>query len=68
MSSWVYILNKKDILILGKGPTSGLDDTMLIVKKKYSIKFTEQQRKFCLSLHYKGGIVIYFLMMLKHEG
>ena len=45
---------KKDILILGKGSTDSLDDTMLTVEKEYSINFTEQQKKFCLSLHYNG--------------
>ena len=29
MSSSVYVGNKKDILILGKGPTDGLDDINL---------------------------------------
>ena len=42
---------KKDILILGKGSTQGLEHT-LSAEKKYSIKFTEQNKKFCLSLYY----------------
>ena len=51
MSSSVHIDNKrKDILILGKGPTQGLDYTKLTAEKEYSINFTEQQNKFCLSL------------------
>ena len=34
MSSSVHVDNlKKDILILGKGPTQGLDDTTLASKK-----------------------------------
>ena len=40
MSSSVHVDNKKkDILILGKGPTQGLDDTLLTAEKKsiYSI-------------------------------
>ena len=37
---------KKDILILGKGPTSGLDHT-LCVEKMYSINFTEKNKTFC---------------------
>ena len=42
MSSSVYIDNKKkDILILGKGPRNGLDDTTLTAGKEYSINFTE---------------------------
>ena len=44
---------KKDILILGKGPTQGLEHT-LSAEKMYSINFTEHKKKFCLSLHYNG--------------
>ena len=42
---------KKDILILGKGPTQGLEHT-LTAEKTYSINFTVTKKKFCLSLHY----------------
>ena len=44
---------KKDILILGKGPIQGLEHTMS-AEKKYSINFTGNNKKFCLSLHYHG--------------
>ena len=55
MSSLVHIDNEqKDILILGKGPADGLDDTMLTAEKEYSINFTEQQKKCYLNLHYNG--------------
>ena len=37
--------NKKGILILGKGPRQGLDDTTLAAEKEYAIKFTEQPKK-----------------------
>ena len=48
MSSSVHIDNKgKDILILGEGPTQGLDDTTLTGEAKYSINFSRSQRKFC---------------------
>ena len=41
MSSSVCIDNKnKDILILGEGPTQGLDDTTLVAEAKYPIHFT----------------------------
>ena len=41
MSSLVHIeYKKKDIFILGKCPTDGLDDATLIAEKKYSINFT----------------------------
>ena len=52
MSSSKKIDNrKKDILILGKGPTQGLEHTRS-AEKMYSINFTERNKKFCLSLHY----------------
>ena len=52
MSSSTKIDNrKKDILILGKGPTQGLEHT-LTAEKMYSINFTVTKNKFCLSLHY----------------
>ena len=55
MSSSVHIdINKKGILILGKGPTQGLENTALTAEKEYSLNFTSQQKKFCLSLQYKG--------------
>ena len=51
ISSSVHIDNKKkDILILGEGPTQGLDDTALTAEKRYSINFTESRKKFCLRL------------------
>ena len=45
---------KKDILVLGRGPTQELEST-LIAEKIYSINFTVTQKKFCLSLHYNGA-------------
>ena len=53
MSFSAYIDNKKkDILILGKGPTQGLEHT-LTAEKIYSINFTVTKKTFCLRLHYK---------------
>ena len=55
MSSFVHInKRKKDILVLGKGPTRGLEHT-LTAEKMYSINFTVTEKKFCLSLHYNGA-------------
>ena len=42
------------ILILGKGPTQGLEHT-LTAEKMYSINFTVTKDKFCLSLQYNGA-------------
>ena len=55
MSSSVHIDNKaKDILILGKGPTKGLNNT-LTAEAEYSINFARPGIKFCLRLHYNGS-------------
>ena len=56
MSSSVHTDNKKkDILILGIGPTQGLDDTTLAAEAKYSMNFLRTNRNFCLSLHFNGN-------------
>ena len=55
MSSSLHIdNNKKDILILGKGPTQGLEQT-LTAEKLYSINFTKGNTKFRISLHRNGA-------------
>ena len=41
-------------MILGKGPTKGLEHA-LIIEKMYSIIFTEHNKKFCLGLLYNGA-------------
>ena len=52
MSSSVHVDNKKKyILVLGEGPTQGLDGTTLTAEKKYSINFIVNNKKFCLRLH-----------------
>ena len=55
MSSSSHIDNqKKDISILGKDPTQGLEHT-LTAEILYSINFTKSNTKFWLSLHYNGA-------------
>ena len=55
MSSSTKVDNrKKDILILGKGQTQGLEHVMS-AEKNFSIKFTEHSEKFCLSLYYNAA-------------
>ena len=55
MSSSAHVDNKKkDILILGKGPTQWLEHT-LTAGKMYSVNFTVTKKKFCLGLHYNGA-------------
>ena len=54
MSSSIHIDNKKkDILVVGREPTQGLEST-LTAEKMYSINFTVTKKTFCLSLHYNG--------------
>ena len=55
MSSSPHTDNKgKNILILGVGPTEGIENT-LTPEKMYSVNFTVTKNKFCLSLHYNGA-------------
>ena len=55
MSTSIHTDNKKkEILLLGRGPTQGLEST-LTAEKMSSIDFTVTRKKFCLSLHYNGG-------------
>ena len=61
MSSSPHIDNKeKDILIIGKNPTQGLEHT-LTAEKFHSIKFTKNNTEFCLSLHYNGADTYLFV-------
>ena len=61
MSFSAHVDNKKkDILVLGKGPTQGLEHT-LTAEKMYSINFTLTEKKFCLSLHYNRANSYLFL-------
>ena len=46
-----YLLKVLSHLILGKGPTQGLEHT-LTAEKMYSINFMVRKKKFCISLHY----------------
>ena len=53
MSSSLHIDNKdKNILVLGEGPTQGLNDTILIAEAKYHTNYTQSGKRFVLSLHY----------------
>ena len=55
VSSSPHIDNKKKyILILGKGPTQGLEHIMT-AEKLYSINFTKGNTTFCLSSYYNGA-------------
>ena len=53
-SSTMIKSRKKYILILGRGPTQGLEHTMS-AEKMYLINFIMTGNKFCLSWHYNGA-------------
>ena len=46
---------KKDIVVLGKRPTDGLDDTRVTAEVKYSVNITNPRKKISLSLHYNAA-------------
>ena len=55
---------KKVILILGKGPTQGLDDTTLSAEAQYfSIIFQDQIENFVLVCIIMGATAFYLLML-----
>ena len=41
-------ITKKDILIIGKDPTQGLNEITITAKAKYPINFTIPGRRFCV--------------------
>ena len=56
MSSSAHANNKtKNILVLGKDFIQGLDNTTVYAEKLYLINFTENNKNFCLTLHYNGA-------------
>ena len=60
---WAHlcILIEKNVLILGEGPTQGLDDTALTAEAHYLINFSRLNRTFCLSMHYNGSNSLLFV-------
>ena len=47
MSLFVHIDNKrKDVLILGKSPLKGLNNTTSIAESQYSVNFLKSNKKF----------------------
>ena len=45
----------KNILVLGKGPRQGLDNSTTTAEAKYPINFTESEKRQAISLHYNGS-------------
>ena len=52
-------------MISPRGPTQGLYETTLFVEKEYSVNFSEQHRKFCLSFHYNGANSYLFVKVVE---
>ena len=42
----------KNILVLGEGPTQGVDNAAITTEARYPINFTELGKRSVLSLHY----------------
>ena len=62
----MHVDNKrKDIFVLGEGPTQGLDDTTFTVEAKHPINFTQSGKRFVLSLHYNGSNSFLFVNATK---
>ena len=60
-----HIDNKgKDIVILGEGPTQGLDDTTSAVEAKNFINFTQSGKRLVLSIHYNESIIFWKILQL----
>ena len=65
-SSSVHADNKKkNIIVLGEGPTQGLCNTAITAEAKYSISFTVSGKRFLLSLHYNGSNSFLFVNTTK---
>ena len=55
LSNSVHATNKtQNILIFGHGPTQKVNNTTIYAEKTYSPNFSEENKIFCLSLHYNG--------------
>ena len=66
ISSSMHADNKnKHILILGAGPTQGLDDTTSTAEAKYPINFMQPNKRFVLSLHHNGSNSFLFVNATK---
>ena len=52
---------KNNVLILGEGPTYGINGSFGSPEKKFSINFTKANTNFCLSLHYNADISYLFV-------
>ena len=68
MSSSVNVdNNRKDILILVKGPTQGLDDTTLTAEAKCPTNSAQSGKRFVLSLQYNGSSSFLFALSIQSK-
>ena len=51
----MLITKKNNILVLGKDFVQGIHGTAIYAEKYFPINFTENNKKFCLSLRYNDG-------------
>ena len=56
---------KKDILVLGEGPTDELDKTSITEEAKYSFNISKSKKKNCLSLQYNVANSLFFVYGMK---
>ena len=62
----MHIDNKrKDILIVSRTPTQGLDGTAFTAEALYPINFTQSRKRFILSLHYNERNSFWFVNATK---
>ena len=59
------LITKKNILVLGEDFIQGINDKTIYAEKTYSINFTENNKKFVLSLHDNGDNSYLFVNVLK---
>ena len=52
---------KNNFLVLGEGPTYGVNGGFRSPEKKFSINFTKANTKFCLTLHYNADNSYFFV-------
>ena len=52
---------KNNLLVLGGGPTYGVNGGFRSPEKKFSINFTKANTKFCLTLHYNNDNSYFFV-------
>ena len=55
----------KNILVLSKGPTQGLDNSTITAETKYPINFTKSKKRFVLSLCFSASNGFLFVNAMK---